>query len=120
MSKYVDGFVIPMQKRKVKAYLRQAKLGAKLWKEHGALAYSECVAEDLQVPFGMGFRRLASLKAGETVVFSWIVYRSRAHRDKVNAAVMKDPRMNDPAMKGPMPFDAKRFAMGGFEVLVSW
>ncbi len=120
MAQYVDGFVIPMQKRKVKAYLRQAKLGAKLWKECGALAYSECVAEDLQVPFGMGFRRMARLKADETVVFSWIVYRSRAHRDKVNAAVMKDPRMNGPAMKDPMPFDAKRFAMGGFDVLVAW
>jgi uncharacterized protein YbaA (DUF1428 family) len=68
----------------------------------------------------MGFRRMARLKAGETVVFSWIVYRSRAHRDKVNAAVMKDPRMNDPAIMGPMAFDVKRFAMGGFEVLVSW
>jgi len=120
MARYVDGFVIPIQKRKVKAYLRQARLGARLWREHGALAYFECVAEDLEVPFGMGFRRLARLKAGETVVFSWIVFRSRAHRDKVNAAVMKDPRMNAPAMKEPMPFDVKRIAVGGFEVLVSW
>jgi len=120
MAQYVDGFVIPLKKQKVKAYLRQAKLGAKLWKQHGALAYSECVAEDLRVPFGMGFRRMARLKAGETVVFSWIVYRSRAHRDQVNAAVMKDPRMNEAAMKEPMPIDMKRFAMGGFEVLVAW
>jgi uncharacterized protein YbaA (DUF1428 family) len=85
MAKYVDGFVIPVPKRKVKAYLRMARL-----------------------------------KAGETVVFSWIVYRSRAHRDKVNAAVMKDPRMNAPAMKKAMPWDMKRFAMGGFEVMVAW
>ena len=120
MAKYVDGFVIPMQKRKVKAYLRQARLGARLWREHGALAYFECVAEDLEVPFGMGFRRLARLKAGETVVFSWIVFRSRAHRDKVNAAVMKDPRMSEATMEGKMPFDPKRMAMGGFEVVVAW
>jgi uncharacterized protein YbaA (DUF1428 family) len=119
MARYVDGYVIPIPKRKVKAYLRLAKVGARLWKEHGALAYSECVAEDLKAPFGMGFRRMARLKAGETVVFSWIVYRSRAHRDKVNAAVMKDPRMNA-SMKDSMPFDAKRFAMGGFDVLVAW
>jgi len=105
-----DGFVIPPPKRKAKAYLRMARMGAKIWKEHGALAYSECVAEDLAAPFGMGFRRMARLKAGETVVFSSIVYRSRAHRDKVNAAVMKDA----------MPFDMKRFAMGGSEVMVAW
>jgi uncharacterized protein YbaA (DUF1428 family) len=120
MAQYVDGFVIPVPKRKVKAYLRMARMGAKMWKEHGALAYSECVAEDLKVPFGMGFRRMARLKANETVIFSWIVYRSRAHRDKVNAAVMKDPRMNDPGMMDAMPFDMKRFAMGGFEVMVAW
>jgi uncharacterized protein YbaA (DUF1428 family) len=120
MAKYVDGFVIPIQKRKLKAYLRMAKLGARMWKDHGALAYCECVAEDLQVPYGMGFRRMARLKAGETVVFSWIVYRSRAHRDQVNAAVMKDPRMSDPVMKAPMPVDMKRFATAGFEVLVAW
>jgi uncharacterized protein YbaA (DUF1428 family) len=120
MPQYVDGFVIPMQKRKVKAYLRQAKLGARLWQDHGALAYFECVGEDLKPSFGVGFPKMARLKPGETVVFSFIVYRSRAHRAKVTAAVMKDPRMNDPAMQGPMPFDVKRMAMGGFEVLVSW
>jgi uncharacterized protein YbaA (DUF1428 family) len=120
MARYVDGFVIPMPKRKLKAYLRQAKLGAKLWKEHGALGYSECVAEDLKVPFGMGFRRLARLRAGETVVFSWIEYRSRAHRDLVNTRVMKDPRMQDPAMVAAMPFDPKRMAFAGFEELVGW
>jgi uncharacterized protein YbaA (DUF1428 family) len=120
MARYVDGFVIPLQKRKVKAYLAQARLGARLWKEHGALAYYECVGEDLKVPFGLGFPRLARLRAGETAVFSFIVFRSRAHRDKVNAAAMKDPRMSGPEMRGPMPFDVKRMAMGGFEVLVSW
>jgi uncharacterized protein YbaA (DUF1428 family) len=120
MARYVDGFVIPIQKKKVKAYLRQAKLGARMWKDYGALAYTECLAEDLTVPYGMGFKRMAKLKAGETVVFSWIVYRSRAHRDKVNAAVMKDPRMGGPEMQELMPIDMKRFATGGFEVLVSW
>jgi len=120
MARYVDGFVIPMQKRKVKAYLRQAKLGARLWKDHGALGYTECVGEDLEVPFGKGFRRMAGLKAGETVIFSFIVFRSRAHRDRVNARVMRDPRMHDPVMLGAMPFDVKRFAVGGFEVLVGW
>jgi uncharacterized protein YbaA (DUF1428 family) len=120
MARYVDGFVIPIPKKQVKSYLRMAKMGAKVWKEHGALAYAECVGEDLKAPFGLGFPRMAKLKAGETVVFSWIVYKSRAHRDKVNAAVMKDPRMNDPAMKDAMPFDPKRFAMGGFQVLVEW
>ena len=121
MARYVDGFVIPIQKRKVRAYLRQARLGARVWKDHGALSYTECVGEDLRVPFGMGFPRMARLKAGETVVFSFIVYRSRAHRDKVNAAVMEDPRMNEMMQEGePMPFDNKRFAMGGFEVVVGW
>jgi uncharacterized protein YbaA (DUF1428 family) len=120
MAQYVDGFVIPMSKRKVKAYLRMARWGAALWKDHGALGYYECIGDDLAVPFGMGFGKLARLKAGETVVFSWIVFRSRAHRDRVNAAVMKDPRMNGPIMKGPMPFDVKRFATAGFRVLVSY
>jgi uncharacterized protein YbaA (DUF1428 family) len=119
MAKYVDGFVIPIQKKKLKAYLRMAKMGAALWKEHGALEYFECAGDDLDIPFGLGFKKMAKLKAGETVVFSWIVYRSRAHRDRVNAAIMKDPRMGA-MMKKTMPFDQKRFAMGGFEVLVAW
>ncbi len=120
MARYVDGFVIPIPKKNMKAYLRMAKMGAAMWKDHGALAYTECVAEDLKIPFGLGFPKMAKLKPGETVIFSFIVYRSRAHRDKVNAAVMKDPRMNEATMKDKMPFDLKRFAMGGFEVLVSW
>jgi uncharacterized protein YbaA (DUF1428 family) len=122
MARYVDGFVIPLSRRKVKAYLKQARLGAALWKAHGALAYYECVGDDLAIPFGKGFPRMAGLKAGETLFFSFIVYRSRAHRDKVNVAVMKDPRMQ--AMMAEMeqgaPFDVKRMAMGGFAALVSW
>jgi uncharacterized protein YbaA (DUF1428 family) len=120
MAGYVDGFVIPLPKNKVKAYLEQARLGARVWKEYGALGYFECVGEDLRAPFGRGFRKLAGLKPGETVVFSWIVYRSRAHRDRVNAKVMKDPRMNDPEMIRASPFDVKRMAMAGFDVLVAW
>jgi uncharacterized protein YbaA (DUF1428 family) len=121
MAGYVDGFLIPIQKKKVKAYLVQARLGAALWKKHGALAYFECVGDDLDVPFGKGFRRLAGLKKGETVFFSFIVYRSRAHRDRVNAAVMKDPRMTSmmEAMERAAPFDVKRMSMGGFEALVA-
>ena len=87
---------------------------------NSVLLLTECVGEDLSVPFGLGFKKMAKLKPGETVVFSWIVYRSRAHRDKVNAAVMKDPRMSEATMKGKMPFDPKRMAVGGFEVLVEW
>lgn len=119
MARYVDGFVIPMKKAKVKSYLKMAQMGARIWKKHGALAYMECVAEDLKVPFGMGFRKLARARAGETVVFSFIVFKSRAHRDKVNAAVMKDSAM-DPAMMEAMPFDVKRMAVAGFEELVGW
>src|SRR5262245_57176515 len=119
MARYVDGFVIPIKKSKLKAYVRMAKLGARLWKEYGALAYYECVGDDLKAQFGMPFTRLAKLKRGETVVFSYIVYKSRKHRDRVNARVMKDARLNAPEMK-QMPFDMKRFAYGGFKVLVSW
>jgi len=117
---YVDGFVIPMQKKNVKAYLRMARLGARIWKKHGALAYYECVGDDLDVPFGMGFRKLAKLKRNETVVFSWIVYKSRAQRDRINKKVMQDPAMNDPELMKQMPFDMRRFATGGFKVLVSF
>lgn len=120
MPRYVDGFVIPLPKRNVKAYLKQARLGARIWKEYGALAYSECLGDDLKVPFGLGFPKLAKLRAGETLVFAFITYRSRAHRDKVNAVVMKDPRMNDPEMMRNPPFDMKRFAMGGFAEVVGW
>lgn len=119
MARYVDGFVIPIQKNKLKAYVRMAKLGARLWKEYGALEYYECVGDDLKAKWGMPFTRLARLKRGETVVFSFIVYKSRKHRDRVNARVMKDPRLNSEEMK-KMPFDMKRFAWGGFKVLVSW
>ena len=117
---YVDGFVIPVEKKKVKAYLKMARLGAKIWKKHGALEYYECVGDDLKTPYNPGFTKMAKLRRNETVVFSWIVYKSRAQRDRINKKVMQDPSMNDPELMKQMPFDMKRFAMGGFKVLVSW
>ena len=114
---YVDGFVLAVPKRNLAAYRRMARIAGRIWREHGALEYRECVGDDLKVKMGLPFSRLARLKAGETVFFSWIVYKSRAHRDRVNGKVMKDPRLTA-SMKGPMPFDIKRMAYGGFNVLV--
>jgi uncharacterized protein YbaA (DUF1428 family) len=120
MARYVDGFVIALPKKKLGAYRKMARLGAKVWKEHGALEYYECVGDDLEAQYGMmPFPKLARLKKGETVVFSWIVYRSRKHRDSVNAKVMRDPRLNSMDLQN-MPFDMKRTAYGGFETLVYW
>ena len=90
---YVDGFVLPVPKRKVAAYLRVSRKAGKVWKEHGALEYRECIGDDLKAGMGLTFTRVARAKPNETVVFSWIVYKSRAHRDSVNRKVMKDPRL---------------------------
>ncbi len=117
MGLYADGYVIPVPKRKLKAYLRLARLGERVWLDHGALEYRECVGEDLDVECGIPFPRLAKIRRGETVVFSWIVYRSRAHRDRVNAKVMKDPRIGGMDFAS-MPFDFKRMTHGGFSVRV--
>jgi uncharacterized protein YbaA (DUF1428 family) len=114
---YVDGFVFPIPKRQIANYRRIARRAGKIWRDHGALEYRECVGDDLKTSFGVAFPRLAKAKPGETVGFSWIVYRSRAHRDRVNARVMKDPRMLK-MMNDPMPVELKRMAMGGFKVLV--
>lgn len=114
---YVDGFVIPIPKRQVANYKRIARKAGKLWLEHGALEYRECVGDDLKTTMGLPFPKLAKMKPGETVCFSWIVYKSRAHRDRVNARVMRDPRMQK-MMNTPMPFDLKRMAYGGFKILV--
>lgn len=116
---YVDGFVLPILKKNLKAYFQMAKKAGKIWREHGALEYRECVGDDLNVKMGLPFPRLAKLTARETVVFSWIVYKSRAHRNKVNAKVIKDPRMNGMCDAKSMPFDIKRMSFGGFSVLVS-
>jgi len=118
MARYVDGFVIPVPKKKTSEYLRIARKAAKIWKEHGALEYRECIGDDLDVKCGFPFPKLARTKAGETVWFSWIVYKSRAHRDRVNARVMKDPRLQDMMVPGSQPFDCGRMSYGGFKVLV--
>lgn len=114
---YVDGFVIPIAKKNLKAYLRMAKSGEKLWRKHGALDYKECVGNDLTPAWGANFPRMAKLKRGETLVFSYIVFRSRAHRDRVNAKVMKEIASDD-EQSMEMPFDVKRMAYAGFRVIV--
>ena len=113
---YIDGFLLPVAKRKVKAYLDLSRKAGRIWKEHGALEYRECVGDDLTIKNMTGFPKMAKARAGETVVFSWIMFKSRAHRDRVNAKVMKDKRLT--SMPGPMPFDVKRMVYGGFTVLV--
>ncbi|MDP1932948.1 MAG: DUF1428 domain-containing protein [Gammaproteobacteria bacterium] len=116
MPKYVDGFVIRLPKEKVSAYKKMAQLGAKVWMEHGALEYRECVAEDTEIPYCKSFTQLTRAKAEETVVFAWILYRNKKHRDLVNKRVMADPRMQIPPTG--MPFDPKNMVFSGFEVLV--
>jgi uncharacterized protein YbaA (DUF1428 family) len=118
MPRYVDGFVIPVAKRNLARYRRLAKRCSKIWREHGALEYRECVGDDLAVKFGIPFPRLAKLRRGETVVFSWIVYRSRAHRDRANAKIMADPRVAKLIGASSQAFDCGRMSCGGFEVLV--
>ncbi len=116
---YVDGFIVPVPKKRLNAYRTLARKAAKVWREHGALDYRECVAEDVKVGKWTSFPRSVKLKPGETVVFAWITYKSRKHRDRVNAKVMKDPRLADMMDPKAMPFDAKRLIYGGFEVFVS-
>ncbi len=116
--RYVDGFVLPVPKKNLRTYFQMAKKAGKIWREHGALEYRECAGDDLKVKFGVPFFRSAKTKPGETVVFSWIVFKSRAHRDRVNAKVMKDPRIKGMCDEESMPFDVKRMAYGGFKVLV--
>jgi uncharacterized protein YbaA (DUF1428 family) len=116
--RYVDGFVMVVPKRNVKAYVKLAHVAGTVWMEHGALQYCEAIGDDLDQNCGLPFPKLTKLKKGETVVFAWIVYKSKAHRDKVNAKVMKDPRLTE-SMKGKkMPFDMKRLSYGGFEIHV--
>ena len=118
MPRYVDGFVLPVPKRNIDAYRRQARKAGKIWREHGALEFRECVADDVSPGEVTSFPQSVKLKRGETVVFSWIVFKSRAHRDRVNAKVMKDPRLVDMMDPKAMPFDAKRMIYGGFNVVV--
>ncbi len=116
MALYVDGFVIPLPKKNLNAYRRMAQKAGKIWRDHGALEFRECVGDDLNVKMGMPFPRGIKTKSAETVVFSWIVYKSRTDRDRVNAKVMKDPRFAK--MPKEMPFDVKRILYGGFKTIV--
>lgn len=116
--RYVDGFVVPVPKKNLNAYRRMAEKAGRIWREYGALEYRECAGDDLKVNMGMPFPRTVKLKRGETVVFSWIVFKSRAHRDRFNAKVMKDPRITAMCDPKSMPFDVKRMVYGGFKVLV--
>ena len=115
---YVDGFIVAVPKKNLKAYQTLARKAGKIWKEYGALEYRECVAEDVKVGKLTSFPRSVKLKPGETVIFSWITYKSRKHRDSVNAKVMKDPRLGGMDPK-TMPFDAKRMIYGGFDTIVT-
>lgn len=115
---YVDGYVLPVPKKKLQAYRRMAQKAGKIWRKYGALDYKECVGDDLKTKWGVPFSRAFKLKPGETVVFSYIVFKSRADRDRVNAKVMKDPSIAAGMEDKPMPFDMKRMVYGGFKVLV--
>ena len=114
---YVDGFVLAVPTKSLQAYRRIAQEAGKIWREHGALEYRECVGDDLNVKWGVPFPKVIKRKPGETVVFSWIVFKSRAHRDRVNSKVMKDHRITAMDPKS-MPFDSKRMVYGGFKILV--
>lgn len=115
---YVDGFVIAIPKKNLQEYARISKKAGKVWMDHGALEYRECFGDDMKVQAGVPFTKLAKAKPSELVLFSYIVYKSRAHRDRVNAKVMKDPRIAK--MSGPMPFDIKRMSYGGFKPFVDF
>ena len=116
MARYVDGFVVPVPKKKLADYRRMAQKAGRIWKEHGALDFVECVADDVKPGKWTSFPQSVKLKTGEVVVFSWIVYKSRAHRDSVNKKVMKE--MSDMVGSKDMPFDAKRMVYGGFKTIV--
>jgi len=116
--KYVDGYVLPVPTKNLQAYRRMAAKAGKIWREYGALEFRECVGDDLKVKMAASFPRTIKLKRRETVVFSWIVFKSRAQRDAVNARVMKDPRLAKMMDPQAMPFDSKRMVYGGFKVMV--
>ncbi len=118
MARYVDGFVLPVPKKNVKSYRRIAEKAGEVWRDHGALEYLECVGDDVKRGKLTSFPQSVKLKRDETVVFSWIVFKSRAHRDRVNAKVMKDPRLAALMDPKAMPFDGRRMVYGGFKVLV--
>lgn len=116
--RYVDGFVVPVPKKNLQAYRRMAQKAGKIWKEHGALEYVECVADDVKPGKRTSFPQSVKLKPDEVVVFSWIIYKSRTQRDRINKKVMADPRLSSMMDPKAMPFDAKRMFFGGFKTLV--
>jgi uncharacterized protein YbaA (DUF1428 family) len=118
MAHYVDGFVVPVPKKNIDAYRRMSRKAGKVWREHGALEYRECVADDVKPGKYTSFPQSVKLKPNEVVWFSWIVYKSRKHRDQVNAKVMKDPRLASMMNPKDLPFDGKRMFWGGFRVAV--
>jgi uncharacterized protein YbaA (DUF1428 family) len=118
MARYIDGFLLPVPDKNLQAYRRIAQKAGKIWREHGALEFIECIADDVKPGKLTSFPQSVKLKPSETVVFAWIAFKSRAHRDRVNAKVMKDPRMADMMDPKSMPFDGKRMIYGGFKVLV--
>lgn len=115
---YVDGFLLVVRPGMVNEYKKMAKLAGKVWHDHGALEYRECIGEDVNIKMGTPFPKVVKAKRGETIVFSWIRYKNRKHRDAVNAKVMQDPRLADMMKSVKMPFEMKRMSYGGFEVLV--
>ncbi len=118
MMSYVDGYVLPVPKDKISAYRRLARQAGTIWREHGALEYRECVGDDLEIDGMLSFPQGIQAQTGETIIFAWIVFRSKAHRDRVNAKVMQDPRLANMNPQS-MPFDCKRMLYGGFKTLVS-
>lgn len=120
MTHYVDGFLLPINPEKIPEYQKIASKAGAVWMEHGALAYWECVGDDLTVEGMVSFKQAAGCKENETVVIAWIVYPSREERDRINAAVMADPRLNDMMDKDNPPFDFARMAYGGFKDIVRY
>ncbi len=118
MAGYVDGFVLPISTNKLADYRRLAKKASKMWMKHGALEYRECVGEELDTKCGLPFPKVVKTKAGETIVFAWIRYQSKAHRNRVNASVMSDPGLAKLCDPKKLPFDVKRMLHGGFKVIV--
>ena len=115
---YVDGFLLPIRKNKLEAYRKISRRAGKVWREHGALDYKECVADDIKIKGTSPFAKAVGTKGGETVIFAFIVFKSRAHRDRVNKKVMNDPRLAAQMTEQAMPFDVKRMMYGGFKVFV--
>lgn len=119
-ANYVDGFLIAVPAKNIPAYKIISKTAGKVWKEYGALDYKECIGDDLEIKMGAPFPGLLNIKKGETVIFSWITYKSKKHRDSVNAKVMKDPRILKSMDLKKCPFEVKRMSYGGFNIIVDF